>query len=118
MNRCSGRLQASEASINGQEQPSNLLIGAARRFLHNVRKRLWKQYPDNHRQFRRFHFERDEDVSGQSGTGRVVEGCQFSNGKVAIDWLTDTSSLSFFDSIEDVEEVHGHGGKTRIVWDD
>jgi hypothetical protein len=67
---------------------------------------------------RRFHFERYEDASGVSGCGRVAEGVIFSNGKVAVEWLSTHSSTALYDSISDVEFIHGHQGKTIIVYDD
>jgi hypothetical protein len=36
---------------------------------------------------------------------------------VAIRWLTDKASMGVYQSIEDVETIHGHGGKTQIVWE-
>jgi hypothetical protein len=67
---------------------------------------------------RRFHFERTEDASGVSGCGRVAEGVVFTNGKVALEWLSDHSSTALYDSIQDVEHIHGHEGRTKIVFDD
>lgn len=67
---------------------------------------------------RRFHFERIKDVSGTSGCGMVAEGVIFSNGKVALEWLSEHASVAFYDSISDVELIHGHGGATKIVFDD
>jgi len=52
-----------------------------------------------------------------SGTGRVAEGVIFSNGWVALVWLTETPSMGFYPSIEAVEAIHGHSGKTRVVFD-
>jgi hypothetical protein len=62
-----------------------------------------------------FHFYRVEDQSGVSGTGAVVEGVQFTNGWCALRWLSQKSSLCFYQSIEDVKAVHGHGGRTEII---
>jgi hypothetical protein len=62
-----------------------------------------------------FHFYRSEDHSGVSGTGAVVEGVQFTNGWCALRWISSQSSLCFYQSIEDVKRIHGHGGKTEIV---
>lgn len=50
-----------------------------------------------------------------SGTGAVVEGVQFTNGWCALRWITPKSSVCFYRSIEDVQAIHGHGGKTEIV---
>lgn len=62
-----------------------------------------------------FWLFRDEDVSGQSGTGWVAEGVIFSDGKVAMRWLTDPTSTACYDSIEDVEAIHGHNGRTHVI---
>ncbi|ONK09480.1 hypothetical protein [Streptomyces sp. MP131-18] len=67
---------------------------------------------------RRFHLLRRQDVTGVAGTGRIVEGLEFSDGRVALRWLTDTRSTAIYDSTDDVMAIHGHGGHTRIVWDD
>ncbi len=67
---------------------------------------------------RRFHFERLEDASGVSGCGKVAEGVIFSNGKVALEWLSSHASTNLYDSLEDVEFIHGHHGMTRIIFDD
>jgi hypothetical protein len=64
-----------------------------------------------------FHLLRYEDESGVSGTGWVAEGAVFSNGWVVLISPTGTTSLSFYESIDAVEAVHGHGGLTRIVFD-
>ena len=67
---------------------------------------------------RMFTLVRDEDVTGVSGTGVVAEGIEFSGGVVALRWLSDwpTSVVFHERGMESVEAVHGHGGKTRIVW--
>jgi hypothetical protein len=67
---------------------------------------------------RRFHFNRKQDVSGVSGTGKVCEGIQFSDGKCAVRWLTKTASTEMWDTVEEAIAVHGHGGATELVWDD
>lgn len=66
---------------------------------------------------RRFHLERDVDVSGISGTGIVAEGIEFTDGTTVIRWVTgDHRSTVVWPSIAAVEAIHGHGGATRIVW--
>ena len=65
---------------------------------------------------RLFHFERREDESGVSGTGIVAQGVVFDNGWCALTWLTEHTSVAFYTSISEVEAIHGHNGKTRIVF--
>lgn len=65
-----------------------------------------------------FSLHRDEDVSGISGTGTVADGVVFPDGSVALRWRGDRRSTVLWSSIEDVEAIHGHGGRTRIVWED
>jgi hypothetical protein len=68
---------------------------------------------------RRFHLQRDHDVTGVSGTGRVADGILWSDGTASVRWLGDRPSTVFWDNgLADAEHVHGHGGHTRIVWDD
>jgi hypothetical protein len=62
-----------------------------------------------------FKLMRDQDVSGVSGTGIVAEGFVFTDGTVALRWRGDLASTAFYDSITDVEAIHGHEGATRIV---
>lgn len=67
---------------------------------------------------RRFKVYRSEDVSGVSGTGVVAEGVEFSNGKVAVSWLGELTSIEIHDSIDNFVTIHGHCGKTSVVWVD
>lgn len=67
----------------------------------------------------RFELHRSEDVSGVSGVGVVAEGVAFSNdGPVALRWCSEwPTSVVFHDrGVESLEAVHGHQGRTRIVW--
>ena len=63
-----------------------------------------------------FFLQRNEDESGISGTGIVARGVVLPSGQVVIEWLTFTSSINIYHNIQQVEEVHGHGGKTVLVW--
>jgi len=67
---------------------------------------------------RRFHFERLEDASGVSGCGTVAEGVVFSDGKVALEWFGAHSSTNLYSSLDDVLFIHGHAGRTKVVFDD
>lgn len=65
---------------------------------------------------RRFVLDRSEDETGTSGTGIVAEGVCFSNGKVALHWLSHLGAVNVYDSMSVTETLHGHGGLTKIVW--
>lgn len=65
-----------------------------------------------------FQLQRDEDESGVSGTGVVAEGIKFTNGVCVVNWTTPHRSLGIFDSVADLVAIHGHGGKTRVVFFD
>jgi len=68
---------------------------------------------------RRFELHRDEDPSGVSGLGVVAEGVAFSDGgPVALRWTSEwPTSVVFHDrGLDSLDAVHGHNGRTRIVW--
>jgi len=69
-------------------------------------------------QLRRFVLLRSEDVSGVSGLGVVAEGVEFSDGVVCLRWCTGEhrSSVLWDEGVAGVEAVHGHGGRTRVVF--
>jgi len=67
---------------------------------------------------RRFNLVRNEDETGVSGTGTVAQGIEFNDGTCAMRWLTAKASVAFYDSILDLEQIHGHGGKTVVDWID
>ncbi len=67
---------------------------------------------------RRFRLNRKQDESGVSGEGIVAEGVAFSNGQCALHWLGDLSSIVLYDDMQTLESVHGHGGKTEVLWMD
>lgn len=68
---------------------------------------------------RRFHFERLEDQSGVSGCGVVAEGIVFlDTGEVVVHWFGQHSSINIYHCIEDITYIHGHNGKTKIIFDD
>lgn len=65
---------------------------------------------------RTFRLLRDRDVSGVSGTGIVAEGVQFTDGTVAIRWLTEKASTVIWANLDDAMSIHGHDGATQVVW--
>lgn len=66
-----------------------------------------------------YHLVRDEDESGVSGTGIVGEVVEFEDGASVLRWrksnASGIASTVIYDSIIQLEAIHGHGGKTRLV---
>jgi len=73
---------------------------------------------------RTFEMFRDGDESGVSGTGKVLEGCEFSDGKVCLRWSTATglpNSTVVWDSFDDFWAIHiapHPANGTRIAFSD
>lgn len=67
---------------------------------------------------RRFHLLRLEDETGTSGKGVVAEGIKFTDGIVVVRWLSATPTTVVHNDIESVLKIHGHQGKTQVVWKD
>lgn len=67
---------------------------------------------------RRFYLLRRQDETGVSGTGRVADGVEFTDGTCCMRWRTNVASTSAYDSIDDVREIHGHNGATTVVYID
>lgn len=65
---------------------------------------------------RRFIIRRNVDVTGVSGVGVVAEGVEFGDGTVAIRWLGDRPSSVIWANIVDAMTVHGHDGRTKLMW--
>lgn len=66
-----------------------------------------------------FILERDVDVSGVSGTGRVAEGVVFTDGTAVVRWITgEHHSTVVWESVDALLAIHGHGGATRVVFGD
>ncbi len=62
-----------------------------------------------------YQMERDEDVSGLSGTGVVADVAEFSDGVVVLRWRGPYKSTVVFDDLATAIRVHGHDGRTRFV---
>lgn len=67
---------------------------------------------------RRFYLVRNEDVSGVSGTGRVAEGIEFTNGKCVLSWLTATTSVAIYDNMKSLTLIHGHENRSKVEYID
>ena len=64
---------------------------------------------------KQFYLEREEDVSGTSGVGIVGRGVILPSGKCVLEWTSFHTSVAIYSNIQDVELIHGHGGKTKVV---
>lgn len=65
---------------------------------------------------KRIELHRVEDISGVSGTGKVAEGVEFSDGTVVIRWIVGRHrSTVVWPNLAAVEAIHGHGGATVIA---
>lgn len=67
---------------------------------------------------RQFTLQRVVDESGVSGTGAIAEGVEFTTGWCALSWLTKAHSVGVYPNIKELERIHGHNGRTKIVWVD
>lgn len=67
---------------------------------------------------RTFELVRYRDPSGVSGTGVVAEGCEFTDGSVALRWRGDNPATAVWPNVESILAVHGHQGATEIRWID
>lgn len=67
---------------------------------------------------RLFVLQRDEDETGISGTGVVAEGIEFTNGFVAMTWLTAMHSVAVYPNIRQLVAIHGHNGRAKVVYVD
>lgn len=71
---------------------------------------------------KRFSLQRNEDITGVSGTGKVAEGVLFSNGGAVVQWLSGEHASTVIwpapNAMESIYAIHGHAGATEIVWED
>lgn len=64
-----------------------------------------------------FYLVRIEDETGTSGIGIVAEGVLWSGGDVSVRWRGESPCIHYWPGgIEDVKRIHGHRGKTKVVW--
>ena len=64
-----------------------------------------------------FVLRRTEDETGISGVGDVAWGVLFPDGVCVTRWcVTDIRQTCVWSSLADVEAVHGHNGKTAVVF--
>lgn len=63
---------------------------------------------------RTFYLQRNEDWNGISGTGIVAVGFEF-EGMAVLQWKGKNGSTFWYESVEAVEQVHGHEGRTLVL---
>lgn len=77
---------------------------------------------------RTFKLIRNEDLTGTSGCGHVATGRVSQDGTAIMEWdtlatLADGSrrkinTTTHYETWQDVVLLHGHCGRTVLVWDD
>lgn len=68
---------------------------------------------------RLFQVTRFKDGKSISGTGKVIQGVVFPDGKVVIQWQTDNSSIAIFKNLEEFQRVHvkpNYEGENEFAW--
>jgi hypothetical protein len=65
---------------------------------------------------KQFLLFRKEDISGVSGTGYIAEGVEFHDHQCVLSWFGKHHSIEIHPSIDDLMAIHGHKGKTELVW--
>lgn len=63
-----------------------------------------------------FVLNRKVDISGKSGTGIVAIGVILPSGKCVLEWLGSEITETIFESVEQIERIHGHGGLTAVEY--
>lgn len=85
------------------------------------RQIIFAEDSDNGYEINTFQLVRKKDITGISGTGTVAVGCYFQSfgGLAVMQWLTEFASTAWYiGGLEQIELIHGHKGKTRIIIDD
>ena len=62
-----------------------------------------------------YHLYRKEDVSGISGTGVLAIIFKLAPSRYLMEWLGEHRTLTLFESLESIKNIHGHDNKTIVV---
>lgn len=63
-----------------------------------------------------FYLLREVDKTGTSGTGIVAMGAIYPSGAAYMEWTASNHvSWGFFNNIDDVVQLHSHGGDTKVI---
>jgi len=66
-----------------------------------------------------YYLRRHEDVSGNSGCGRVAQVAEFDDGTAVLHWnrganASGVTSTEVFASVPDLLRIHGHKGRSVL----
>ncbi len=67
---------------------------------------------------RNFLLWRIEDETEISDIGIVAEGIEFLNRQCVLRWTTQPGSVAIYENADHLLAIHGHNGKTVIIWRD
>lgn len=63
-----------------------------------------------------FYLFRKTDVHGISGTGIIGLGAVLPSGRCIFEWTASNHpTITLFQNLEEIELIHGHGDKTKII---
>lgn len=62
-----------------------------------------------------FYLLRKKDVSGVSGVGVVARGIVLPSHRVIMEWAMPFESITIFQNIGEVTQIHGHDGATQLI---
>lgn len=66
---------------------------------------------------RRFYLIRNDDKTGVSGTGRVLEGVLTVSGRVIVEWIAPYDTIGIYDSLEHFVALHLQlPHQSEMVW--
>ena len=77
-------------------------------------------YSEDSESPKRFYVQRNEDQTGVSRTGRVLEGVLWQNGEVTVQWRPPHSTMGFYHSMDEFKTIHidCHPSCNDIIWVD
>lgn len=66
-----------------------------------------------------YYLRRHEDISGNSGCGRVAQVAEFDDGSAVLHWnrganTSGVASTEVFNTVSDLLGIHGHDGKSVL----
>ena len=66
-----------------------------------------------------YYLRRHEDISGNSGCGRVAQVAEFDDGSAVLHWnrganTSGVASTEVFNTVSDLLRIHGHDGKSVL----